>query len=87
MGFTYYDTPKNPLTDALRVIVGVEPPKYTHGAYSANDLEEENIVDLQDWCSLNARPEWSTGIGILEAAELIIEEAVSNANIAPKNER
>jgi hypothetical protein len=28
---------------------------------------------------------WSTGIGIIEAAETIVAEAVANANIPPKD--
>jgi succinyl-CoA synthetase alpha subunit len=27
------------------------------------------VLDLQDWCCLHARPSWSTGIAILEAAD------------------
>jgi len=79
-----YPDVTNPLTDALRAITGVEPPSYTLGAYSAQDLEEDDVMALQDWCSDNARPEWSTGIGIFEAAELMVSEAVDNANIPPR---
>jgi hypothetical protein len=77
----------NPLTEALHAITGEAPPAYTHGAFAASDLTESDMLDLQDWCCLNARPAWSTGIGVLEAAELIVREAIDNANIAgPENE-
>lgn len=29
---------------------------------------------------------WSTGIGVIDAAEAIVEEAVGNSNIPPKGE-
>jgi len=77
----------NPLAVALQVITGEEPPTYTHGVFSSQELSDENVSDLQDWCSFHARPFWSTGIGVLEAAELIVQEAVDNGNIAGKEER
>lgn len=79
-----YDDVLNPLRDALQAITGVEPPAYTLGAWSAQDLNEEDVVGLQDWCSENARPEWSTGLGVFEAAELMVKLAVENANIGPR---
>lgn len=72
----------NPLTEALSAITGEVPPAYTHGAFSVADLTEAEMLTLQDWCCIHARPEWATGIGVLEAAELIVREAVDNANIA-----
>lgn len=77
---------KNPLTEALQAITGKKPPSYTHGAFSSSDLLDENVTDLQDWCSVNARPSWSTGLGVLEAAEAIVQEAVDNGSIAGKND-
>ncbi len=78
--------PAEPLRDALTAITGRESPDFVGNAYSCNDLTDQQTIELQDWCSMNARPEWSTGIGILEAAELLVEEAIANANIArPKD--
>ena len=74
----------NPLTEALQLITGVEPPVYTHGAFNSSELPEPQLLDLMDWCSLHARPMWATGIGTLDAADLIVSEAVMNGNIAPK---
>ena len=71
----------NPLTEALRAITGAEPPTYTHGAFSCDDLPDCAVFHLQDWCSLHARPDWATGLGVLEAADLIVQLAVENANI------
>ncbi len=52
--------------------------------YTLADLTDDEIDQLQSWCVCNATPGWSTGIGIMEAAELIVIEAVANGNIAPK---
>jgi len=72
---------ENPLADALFAITGILPPAYTNGAFAARDLSEADMLDLQDWCGLHMRPDWSTGIGTLEAAELIVREAIDNGNI------
>ena len=72
---------KNPLTEALFAITGRNPPTYTRGIYASEELGDR-VLELQDWCCLNARPSWSTGIAILEAADAIVKEAVSNGNIA-----
>lgn len=38
---------------------------------------------LQDFCVYNLKYDinWSTGIGIIEAVKLIVDEAISNGNI------
>ncbi len=82
--YTHYPTPKDPLREALAAVVGKEPPDFVRG-YNFKDLTDKQQLELQDWCSLNARPHWATGLSMLEAAELIVEGAVENANIgAPK---
>ena len=42
------------------------------------DTDEE---EFQHWCIEHARVQWMTGIGIIEAAYLLIEGAFENANI------
>lgn len=79
-----YETPENPLADAIEAIVGERPPIETAFAYRWNDLSEADKHWLQDWCSERARPEWATGLSMIEAAELIVEQACENANIARK---
>ena len=75
---------ENPLTDALRAITGVCPPSFVNDAYNSDGLSDKELAMLQDWCSINARPHWTTGESILDAAELIVERAVENANIEPR---
>jgi len=65
--------PKNPLTDALRAITGWEPPSYTRGLYSAAELGDR-VSELQDWCADHAKPDWATGLGVIEAAETLVDQ-------------
>lgn len=83
MRFSYYGKIENPLYEALQALCGAEPPAYTKGCFAANELPDQLITELQDWCSLHARPEWATGLSMLECAEQIVADAVDNANILP----
>ena len=76
--YMYY--PENPLRDALKVVCGAEPPQFVRG-HTTKGYTDQELQELQDWCSVNCKPEWGTGIGALEAAEHIVEVAVENANI------
>lgn len=81
---SYYETPKSPFRDALKAITGQDPPDYVRG-YNANDLSAVVELDeLQSWCSdaiVDAGFEWMTGLGVIEAAELLVAGAVENGNI------
>ena len=81
-----YYTSKNPLIDTIESIIGKRPLVETVGAYDFDDLTEDEKEEVQNFCSFYARPGWSTGLGIIEAAEIIVKLAVENANIAPKTE-
>jgi hypothetical protein len=61
-------------------VVGKVPPAYVKG-FGTEGLTDKQVSDLQDWCSLNARPEWATGLSMIEAAELIVRGAIENGNI------
>lgn len=77
---TYYSTPEHPFREALQFVVGKEPPAYVKG-FGIEGLTDSQLTELQDWCSLNARPEWATGLSMIEAAELIVKGAIENGNI------
>lgn len=80
---------EHPLREALKVLMGgKEPPKYVQG-YDYSNLTDDQHTHLQDWVNMNlpGTIAWSTGIGVIDAAEHIVEEAVGNANIPPKEER
>ncbi len=79
-------SPRHPIREVLQRIVGAVPPDFVQG-YDYNNLTDTQYESLQSWVldSLSDSPlYWSTGIGILEAAQNIVEEAVINANIPPK---
>lgn len=69
----------NYFREAIKVIVGKYPPMMVP-PFGAKDMGDEVVV-LQDWCSDNARPSWATGLSMIEAAELIVDQAIENANI------
>ncbi len=72
----------NPIREVLVALCRAEPPKFVQG-YNFDGLTEKQMEELQDWCSVNAKPEWATGLSMIEAAEMIVSEAVGNANIEP----
>jgi hypothetical protein len=78
--FSHYPTPVHPFRESLEAVVGKEPPAYVRG-FGTEGLTDSQIMSLQDWCSTNARPEWATGLSMIEAAELIVQGAIENANI------
>ena len=80
-----YRRPANPLAEAIESVVGEPPPLETVGAYRFNDLSQADQEWIQDWCGCRARPYWATGLAMIEAAELIVEQAVENANIPAKD--
>jgi len=77
---------ESPLREALKAIAGVEPPEdaYLTGAYSCDDMSDQDVMDLQDWCSYYANPPWATGLWMLESAEQCVMDAIDNANIPDK---
>lgn len=84
--------PTDPFRDAIELVSGGrEPPAWVKG-WGIQDLPDEHHIGmLQDWLSgpmdQTVTP-WGTGIGALEAAELIVKEAIDNGNIwAPDDPR
>ena len=69
----------NYFREALKAIIGKYPPMHVPpvGSMEMGDA----VVELQDWCSDNAQPKWATGLSMIEAAELIVDQAIENANI------
>jgi hypothetical protein len=83
---SYYPTPRSPFRSTLESITGKLPPMDLSGVYCFNDIENPETQDaIQDWASVNANPHWATGLSMIEAAELIVEQAVENRNILSKD--
>lgn len=78
------DLIKNPYYEALKAITKQEPPDFCKGIFNSSELDDDQITELQDWCCCNSQPMWATGIGHLEAADHIVNEAISNGNIHEK---
>jgi hypothetical protein len=79
--------PRHPIRDALQQILGKPPPGYVKG-YDYSNLTDEEHQLLQEWavnCLDGTLLFWSTGIGSIEAAQKLVEEAVSNGNIPGKD--
>jgi hypothetical protein len=79
---TYYPRPKNPLREVLQAMTGSRPPKCARG-YSSTELSDEEQEELHKWAVNHVKPAWLTGIGLIDAADAQIAEAVSNGNIPP----
>lgn len=79
--------PRNPIRIVLRRIMGKAPPKYVQG-YDYSNLTDVQHTRLQEWVGMNLPDSifWSTAIGVIDAAENIVAEAVGNANIPAKDD-
>lgn len=75
------DVIQSPFAEAIESIIGVPPPFDLSGVFYSHEIDDENFIKLQDWCSLHARPAWATGISMVDAADHIVKEAVANSNI------
>jgi len=75
------------LKEALEAVVGIPCP-FTLPQRSFSELNGSRLVtEIQDWCAIHSRPGWATGLSMMEAAELIVEQAIENANIRIEDER
>lgn len=70
----------DPIREVLLALTGKSPPSFVKG-YNFKNLTSEQWDTLHQWCVRHVKPHWATGIGLLEAAEAMVEEAVDNANI------
>jgi len=61
--------------------VGAKPPAFLEQVASTHELTEEQFDTLQTWAVDEATLSWSTGIGLIDAAMLIVQDAVDNGNI------
>lgn len=81
---SHYGHIPNPFRDALTRLVGKKPPEdiVPKWARSSNDPRIDQDL-LQSWVNANLTGgiHWSTGIGLIEAADHIVAEALANANI------
>ena len=84
MGQFYPYETMTPLADALEAIIGKPAPDYISNSYNSADLTRTQQEKLEHWASYNARPFWATGGSIVDSANLMVERALENANLAPR---
>jgi hypothetical protein len=72
--------PRCPWRLAIKTLVGKTPPDWVRGDLSK--LTDEKHEELRDWIGMNLQPamEWSTAIGVIDAACSLVQEAKGNAN-------
>lgn len=72
--------PMCPWRQALFALVGVKPPDWVRGDLSK--LSDAQHLELADWIGTNLQPrmEWSTSIGVIDAACSLVREAADNGN-------
>ncbi len=72
---------KSPFYEALDSITMSTPPDFTKEIFSSMELNDSNFDRLQEWCVNAIGIHWGTGIGVIEAVDMIVDEALSNGNI------
>ena len=78
-----YNQGPDPIRVALKGLCGGKaPPRFVKG-YTCGHLEDDQHLELVEWVLANSKLAWSTGIGLVEVADKIVDEAVGNANIPP----
>jgi hypothetical protein len=72
--------PRCPWRLAIKTIVGKEPPDWVRGDLAK--LSDNQHMELMNWIGMNLQPdmEWSTCIGVYDAACSLVQEAKGNAN-------
>lgn len=74
-------TRKEAYADCLLLLCGRLPPDELIPEESWSALDDERSSRLQDFVSEHILLPWGTGIGTLEAIDLMVNEAESNANL------
>ncbi len=74
--------PRCPWRLVIKTLVGKVPPDWVRGDLSK--FSDEKHEELRDWIGMNLQPdmEWSTAIGVIDAACSLVSEAKGNANFS-----
>lgn len=76
---------ESPLKEILQKLCNVENfPVNLDGIWSTKELSDEDFDTLQWWIADNDQLQivsWTTGIGILDVADAIVDAAYNNGNI------
>lgn len=74
-------TRKEAYTDCLLLLCGRLPPDDLIPCESWSALDDARSQRLQDFVSNHVRLPWGTGIGTLEAIDVMVNAAEENANL------
>lgn len=69
---------------ALQNIVNAEPPQFMKSVTISDyyDLSDGDASALQEWVVDNHDLIWATGMGVIEAAIILVKEAVAEGSIS-----
>jgi hypothetical protein len=65
---------------ALAQVVGATPPE-KYKTLTMKEYLSKDDEGLQEWALDEVTLSWSTGIGCIDAAMILVDEAIANANI------
>lgn len=72
----------DPIREAFKSLCnGASPPKFVRG-YRLK-LTDDQYFELVEWVLANAAMYWTVGSAMIEVAQTLVDEAVSNGNIPP----
>ncbi len=74
-------TRKEAYRDCLQLLCGKLPDDDLIPEVSFSKFDEDKSAELQDFVSDNIKLPWGTGIGTLEAIDIMIDVAESNGNL------
>jgi hypothetical protein len=69
------------IRDLIILFTGKEPPFPIH-VYELRKLSDAKYEQLQSFLINEAKCQWLTGIGILEAIDMLVYEAIANSEKA-----
>jgi hypothetical protein len=75
---------ENPFKEAIIHLTQSIPDINLDGIYYSEELSDEDFAKLQDWIGMNQPVPWATSIGMIEMADMMVQEAVDNGNIEDK---
>ena len=80
----YYGEIESPLLEALEMLCGQAPESIQNvlqGVVNTQALTEADHELVYEWATGSPRLHWATGLGVLDAADTLVHQAIENDNI------
>lgn len=74
----------NAFADAIELMCRCDPPDFTKGIQTSAELTEEQYCELQTWILDRDSMTVVTGVGVIEAADVLVRAALECGVIEPK---